>query len=172
MLHAMSRNSRHDRTLFLARCAGLVDCDYQCVRDAGPPLAADSAAVRVVPAALNIGVAVSRNTVSKQDSDDYFEIVVSATNPLAHPVVVDLPPSGDEGPPGSFSYRMTSQDGAEIRWYDERAWDVSTGRFTAGETKRWVFDIKASFLRSTTYEIDGSYGDLAAAQRRAVVVTP
>ncbi len=171
MLHAISKNARHDRALFLAQCAGLVDCDYQCVRDAGPPLAADTAGLHVVPAAISIGVEVSRTSVSKQDSDDYFEIVVSATNPLAHAVVVDLPPSGDDGPPGSFSYRMTSQDGSEIRWYDERAWDTSARRFAAGETKRWVFDIKASFLRSTTYEIDGSYGNVSAAQRRAVVVT-
>jgi hypothetical protein len=57
----------------------------------------------------------------KQDSEDYFESVVSATNPLAHAVVVELPPSADDGPPVSTSYRMTSKDGAEIQWYIERA---------------------------------------------------
>jgi len=172
MLHAISRNARHDRATFLARCAGLVDCDFYCVRDAGPAPAADMTAVRVAPTALAIAVDVSRASVSQRDSDDFFEIVVSATNPLPHPIVVDLPASGDDGPPDSFSYRLASVDGSSIQWYDERAWDTSASRFAAGEMKRWVFDTKASFLRATSYEADGLYGNVPAAQRRAVTVTP
>jgi len=172
MLHAITTNARHDRAMFLARCAGLVDCDFYCVRDAGPAPAADMSAVRVAPTALAIAVDVSKASVSRRDSDDFFEIVVSATNPFPHPIVVDLPASGDDGPPGSFSYGLESVDGSYLEWYDERAWDTSAARFAAGETKRWVFDRKASFLRATMYEAGGSYGNVQAAQRRSVAVTP
>ena len=172
MLHAITRNSRHDRATFLARCAGLVDCDFYCVRDAGAAPDAGMTAVRVAPSALVIAVDVSRASVSQRDSDDFFEIVVTARNPFSYPIVADLPASGDDGPPVSFSYRLASVDGSYLQWYDERAWDASAARFAGGETKRWVFDTKASFLRAGDYEAGGSYGDVQAGKRRTVAVTP
>lgn len=172
MLHALSRNARHDRATFLARCAGVVDCDYYCVRDAGAAPDAGMPAVRVTPSALVVAVEVSRASVSKRDSDDFFEIVVTARNPFTYPVIADLPPSGDDGPPVSFSYRLASADGSSLRWYDERAWDASAARFAGAETKRWVFDTKASFLSAGAWEAGGSYGDVEAGERRSVAITP
>lgn len=37
MLHALRRTGDHARSPFLRECAGVVSCDENCIRDAGPP---------------------------------------------------------------------------------------------------------------------------------------
>ena len=172
MLHAQLGTAAHPRSAFLGSCAGVVACDGVCVRDVSTPAPSDTTALQVAPGALTTSVSVSRATVSQRERDDFFEIVVAVTNPATHAVVVKLEQSGDAGPPGSFSYAMTSADQSFTAFYSERAWDVSTQRFAPGETKRWIFDIKASQMPPTTYRVSGDYGLNSAAQAASVTVTP
>jgi hypothetical protein len=57
MLHALSRGG-HTRYEFLERCSGIVSCETDCIREAGPPPKAPAGAVLASPSALDIAVEV------------------------------------------------------------------------------------------------------------------
>ena len=58
MLHALNPAGAHPRALFLARCGGVVACEDECIRDAGPPPAPGSALRRVPAESLAVAVRV------------------------------------------------------------------------------------------------------------------
>jgi hypothetical protein len=172
MLHVITRSARHDRDTFLAQCAGVVDCDARCVRDAGPAPSVPADVVRISPDALSIGVTLSRASVSRRAGDDFFEQVVTATNPFNHEVLVNLPPSGDAGPSPSFEYSLSSEPPGTTHWYTQRAWDISAARFAPGETKRWIFDVSAAWLEAGDFVATGRYGDVTAPERPVISILP
>ncbi|HET8771382.1 MAG TPA: hypothetical protein VFM71_10405, partial [Gemmatimonadaceae bacterium] len=65
--------------------------------------------------------------------------------------VVTLPPSGDPGPPVAFSYSVSAPYGV-LQWFNGRITDAGTAHFSAGQTKRAVFD-----LRAEEQGLDGSF---------------
>lgn len=152
MLHALlgPSVSGHPRDEFLGRCAGTVTCIGPCVTDAGPPPAPDPAAVTVDPEVLQITGALDPVTPSRGVDDGWFTFTIMVTNPRSTPVIVTLVPSGDAGPPLSFSWDATclkkiASCGVAFvgSSYDWRADDLaSVTRFEPGETKRFVADFQ------------------------------
>lgn len=162
MLHAIRKHGGHPRADFAGRCGGIVACDDACLTEGTPPRA-DPNALMVDPSALDISVAVTPQSPSASHMEGYFRMIVSVRNPGARAVIVRLPPSGDAGPPVSFSFEyMRDRYGVS---YDERAWTEEVTRFGPGETWRHVFDFWASGIRWNssmelgTYEFRGAYGD-------------
>src|SRR5262245_40900655 len=154
MLHALlagSVSGRHPRDEFLGRCAGTVICVDACLSDAGPPPPPDPAAVTVDPRVLRVTGVIDPAAPTHGVDDGWFTFTILVTNPRSTPVSVALAPSGDAGPPVSFSWDATCVStsepcgtlgfGGALR--DERADDVaSVTRFAAGETKRFVVDFQ------------------------------
>ena len=104
-------------------------------------------------------------------------MVVTATNPRETPVVVQLPPSADGGPPASFSYSIESVSGGQSR--DMRADAVEVTRFAPFERKRFIFDFRITALDLTryelapgTYEFNGAYGRVWAADPPTLTLPP
>lgn len=167
MLHALLRENGHPRSQFLGRCAGVVTCAGGCVKDAGAAPVPPDGTPLVAPNALETSVEVQPNSPSASEFGGYFTLTVTAHNDASHAVVALLPPSGDAGPSGSFSYTV-GQGSSYIR-YDDRAYDSGVTFFAAGETKRDVFDLHvgsdAEFggLLPGTYTAAGSYGGFGSA---------
>ena len=179
MLHALLGPGvrGHPRDQFLDRCAGTVDCIGPCITDAGPPPPPDPAAVTVDPTSLRVTTELDPLTPRRSIDDGWFTFTILVTNPLATPVVVNLPPpSDDAGLPASFSwlascvYTMEScgQFGGISR--DVPAYDpASVTRFAAGETKRFVVDFRVGNtydgdwrLPRGAYAFTGYYGGRAS----------
>jgi hypothetical protein len=164
MLHSITRSPAHLRSAFLERCGGVVVCIDSCITDAGPLTPPDASVPRVPPDSVEIFSSVHPPTPTSADTDGFFTLTVSARNPMNHPIVVLLPPSGDAGPSLSFSYKIIG-DGGEIE-YNVRAWDPEVTYFAAGETKREVFDMVVRPIDDMpfailpgTYQILGAYGE-------------
>jgi hypothetical protein len=176
MLHALLGRDDHPREAFIGRCAGTVVCIERCITEAGPSTAPDPAARVVAPDALQIGVELSSPAPRASVNEGHFRMVVTARNGAPTPVIVRLPPSGDAGPPVSFSYEIV---GAEsISSYDMRADVPEAARFAPFETKRFIFDfqIGATTNRYTlppgTYEFRGSYGERWAPNAPTATLSP
>lgn len=173
MLHALVRAVNHPRIEFLERCAGTVSCEYECIKDADPAPKPASGTPVVSPSALEIAVEVKPSRPNGTVDGGYFTLVVTTHNPASHAVVVALPPSGDAGPSGSFSYTMR---GGTSYIHHDRAYDSEATLFAAGETRRDVFDLHvgsdAEFggLLPGNYTAEGSYGDFAGAPISFTVV--
>jgi hypothetical protein len=152
MLHALlgPSVSGHPRDQFLGRCAGTVMCIGPCISDAGPASPPDPAAVTVDPQVLYIAGVVEPAAPSRGVDDGWFTFTILVTNPRSTPVIVTLAPSGDAGPPASFSWDVTclpklASCGAYYfgSSYDWRADDMaSVARFAPGETKRFIADFE------------------------------
>jgi hypothetical protein len=138
MLHALLGTGGHPRSAFLGACAGVVDCSSSCVAEAGSAPPPDPAWITVPPESLQVGATVTPVRPSSAVNGGAFAMTITVTNASSHGVVVALPPSGDAGPPGSFSWEATYP--SRTAWYDERAWDASVTYFAPGETKRMIFD--------------------------------
>jgi hypothetical protein len=178
MLHALLQAGGHPRDAFIGRCGGIVVCTTGC--DAGPAAAPapDPNAIPVDPTALKIGVEVTTTPATSPDWEPYVMMVVTARNPSTHPWQVLLPPSGDAGAPGSFSYNLESKTRGDEVWYDMRADAPEVTRFAAGETKRFIFDF---WVRSVTSRYDvapgtwtfrGAYGDVWAPSPPTLTLVP
>lgn len=176
MLHALLKAGRHSREHFVRRCAGEVVCSGQCladVRTAPPP---DAAVSHASSSALTVSVELVPSAPQSALYGGHFIMIISARNPRSDSVVIDLPPSGDAGPPGTFGYRIFGFGGS--RQYDMRA-DVSeVTRFAPGETKRFLFDFRNRDgpsrydLAPGTYRFEGRYGETWAALAPTVDVLP
>lgn len=164
MLHALLRRTGHPRDAFVGRCAGVVVCTSRCLAEGGPPAAPDPSALPVAPTEIQVAVEIDPAAPSPAFEDGHFRMIVSARNPRTSPVVAQLPPSGDAGPPGSFGYRIFRGDDSGYHWYDMRADAVEVTRFAAGETKRFVFDMRIGEngtrydLAPGTWRFEGTYG--------------
>lgn len=176
MLHALLGAGGHPRAEFLGRCGGVVACIEQCLRDAGPAPPADPAASRVSPSALAVGVSVDPAAPSAAQDGGWFAVTVTARNPAAHAVVVELPPPGDDGPSVGFSFRLDRPDGGVLQ--NDRVLDPSLARFGPGETKRQVYDFRVGArlgwgeVPTGTYRVSGAYSDHWTAAQDSLVVSP
>ena len=173
MLHALRSELDHSREMFLERCGGLVVCLTRCVRDGGPPPGHGAAVARVLPSAMLVDVDVDPVQPSLSVDEGHFRLIVTATNPSADSVVVQLPSSGDT-PPYSFNFKV---QGAKFGlWFTEFAWDPGITLFAPGGKRRWVFDfrVKDTFdgvrgLPVGTYEVKGGFGPALSAARPFVL---
>lgn len=177
MLHALlGGNAGHPRSEFLEQCAGVVACIADCITDAGPPPPPPINAVHVPPSALEIHVTVSSRTPSSAVDGGFFSMTITATNSATTPVVVDLPPSGDAGPPVTYSLRASHRSG--YFWYDIRLDDIEATYFAAGETKRFIFDFVNQDgpyvynLAPGSWTLAGAYGDVWAGDSATIAVGP
>jgi hypothetical protein len=162
MLHALTRGG-HTRNEFLERCGGIVNCEVDCVREAGPPPPLPAGTPVVSPSALDIEVEVQPSAPSDAKFGGYFAIVVTAHNPANHAVVVQLPAYGDDDLGVSFAYLLDDAEGNETGTF-YLASDSSEIFFEAGETKRQAFDMTISDsshvgLQPATYLVRGLYGN-------------
>jgi len=158
MLHALLYGGGHPRALFLGACGGVVACEDECITEAGPPPMPAANTPRVPPDSIVVNIELDPSMPDGATFGGWFALTVTARNPANHPVVVLLPPSGDAGPSGSFSWSLTGQTTAI---YDDRAYDPGVAYFAAGETKRDVLDL---FVAGST---DGR-GDMAPGDYIAV----
>jgi hypothetical protein len=138
MLHALIRAPGHPRAEFISRCGGVVVCTQQCISDAGPAPQPNPLAVSVAPTALQIGVEVAPRAPGSSINDGNFMMIVTARNPSSSPLIVQLPVSGDGGPPASFSYDLISSSRGQS--YDMRAEVPEDSWFAPSEEKRFIFD--------------------------------
>ena len=163
MLHALLQTTTHPRNAFLGRCAGIVDCVEQCIADAGPPPSVPEGASEVTPDFLEIEVDVTPESPTMGQDDGAFTITVAARNPAAHPVVVVLThPAEGHGRTFWFDIRAVSGGVSD----GDVALDNSVAIFSAGETKRKVFDFRIGNnlsnreLPPDTYTVvRGAYGE-------------
>lgn len=174
MLHALVRRAGHPRSVFVGRCGGVVSCSENCLAEAPP--SADPAATHVLPTQIDISVDVEPHTPSSAIMDGHFMMVIRARNPMARSIIVDLPPSGDAGPPGSFGYRLIHARGSDQ--FDMRADAVEVTRFGAGEEKRFIFDFRNREGDTRydkppgTYRFEGRFGDVWAPNPPVRTVQP
>jgi len=140
MLHALLDDAKkHPRAYFLQKCAGVVDCDDACISDGGVAAPADASAIHVTEDELTVTVSIVPSAPSSALYEGNFQMVITATNPRSVPVIVDLAPSGDSGPPFSFGYQIEKNNfGHNFDW---RAEVPEASRFAANESKRMLVDL-------------------------------
>lgn len=171
MLHALLRRPGHSRTEFLGRCAGVVDCDGQCVVDGGP-IATPSDAVRVPPDTIDVSLDVSPANPTSTNDGGFFSIIVKARNHGTHTVLITNA-SQPTGPMDTFSFDVDGQlaqlQGGEVET------DSSQIIFAPGEEKLQVFDFRigdSAFLRQLqagTYTVVGAYAHHSTAPVSVVI---
>lgn len=156
MLHALLRAAGHSRSQYLSKCGGVVACISLCIRDAGPPGAPDSGTTTVPSDSIEVSIAFEPTAPSATALGGWFALIISARNPASHQVIVDLPPSGDDGP--SFDYVWSLSSSLARFGSNDRAYDSGVKNFYAGETKREVFDLFIDSASSSTSRIpQGDY---------------
>lgn len=168
MLHALLRRGGHPSEYFLRRCSGVVPCYEECVADAGgqPPL--PPFARRVPPESLEVVGVISPPSPGGSIWGGYIMFTVQVRNPYSEPIVVALPPSGDYGPPITFSYAATR--GGETQWRDMRADASGDTIFAPYERKLHVFDFGvggrqgAFWIGPGDWVFQGSFGKHSGAE--------
>src|SRR5207237_3004074 len=100
---------------FLDRCGGVVSCASTCVTDAGPPPNIDATAERVTSDVLKLFVSVVPNSPSSSIDGGVFTVIVTATNPNSHAIVV-TPNAGSMN--HSFFYTLTG-DATGLSWWTD-----------------------------------------------------
>ena len=140
MLHALlgAHASDHPRDEFLGRCAGVVVCEGQCLRDAGAPPSPPEGTPVVPPDSLDIGAEITPAAPGASVAGGYFALTLTARNPTSHAVVVLLPSSSLFVRAVTFSYILHAA-GFSVQ-NNVRINDASQLLFAPGETKRQVFD--------------------------------
>jgi hypothetical protein len=162
MLHALLQARTHRRAQFLGACGGVVACDQACIDDAGPPPAADPAAVLVPPDSLDVSAALSSLSGGSVAAGSPFSVTITARNRASHPVTVSLPVVGQGAWRIGFAYDLRGPAGGATE--ERYALDPSRWTFAAGETKRQVFDFVSGGptgsdgLPPGGYQVRGSYG--------------
>lgn len=162
MLHAILQMGSHPRSQYLARCAGVVTCGENCIREAGPADLPGAAVPRVLPTALNVKVAVAPGTPTSAKDDGWFTLTVEAKNGRSTPVVIDLPPSV-AGSSRGFAFDLVGPLVAYRR--SVRVVDDAVTYFPPGATKQYVFDFQLAGtgnpagLVPGTYSIRAAFGD-------------
>jgi len=164
MLHALLKQKGHPRDQFVGKCGGIVTCETACLSET-TPAPVDPNAVVVSSAAMQIGIRLDPARPDYNHDLGAFRFIVSVTNPFSYPVIVQLAPSGDAGPPASFRWRYQTVGGGLVLFHDSRASAPDVTRFAPGETKTMVYDffLNGSFMvepfQSGTYEFSGAFGD-------------
>ena len=106
---------------------------------------------RVTPADLTITTTIEPINAAGDIGGTHFRLTVSARNPAANRVVVNLPPpsmftSWSTG----FSFRLS---GAASYDYGEGALDYGMRVFASGETKRRVYDFVVAPSRTDAFTL-------------------
>lgn len=174
MLHALSR-AGHTRYEFLERCAGVVECDKECIGEAAPPPAVPAGTPLVSTNDLEVNVDIQPAPASASTYGGYFALIVTARNPANHDVVVQLPPYGDGNLGVSFEYLIGTDSTSEVGSFDV-ALDAGETHFRAGETKREIFDLQIGDTFDGryppgTYFVQGAFGGKLSAQK-ALALSP
>jgi hypothetical protein len=162
MLHALTRVGGHPRSEFIVACAGIVDCNEQCMADAGVVRTADSSVSAIAPADLLVDLDVTPTEPSVGANDGFFTVTVSATNPLDTPVRISLRDSSRANFGTTFSYLILGPAGGSS--FDVKPADVSAVTFRPHETKIQVFDFRVGFdstqgmLTPGAYHVSGRFG--------------
>lgn len=155
MLHALLRNARHPRSMFLGTCAGLVNCEGSCISDAGQWVSPGPAALSS-PDSLTL-IAIPQLFPPEADGQRWFELEVTAHNPsqrtLAIPTIgartfeIDV-----RGPTGGYTNSLVAADSSSVV-------------FGPLETKSWTFDLLVADSLSEwsmppgAYIVRGGYGN-------------
>ena len=176
MLHALLRKPGHARNQFLGKCAGTVNCQGGCIRDAGPYPQPPESPMHVPGDSIDISVDIEpRNPNSAHDSG-FFSITVLVRNRSTHWATV--PSSYSSVYPGYDSTRTFEFDvrgphggvsGGEVRF------DPSEWIFAPGETKKQVFDFAigndlfAQRLPPGNYIARGGYSDYMSTDSTFVI---
>lgn len=179
MLHALLGAGGHPRTAFISDCRGVVVCVGPCITDGGPPPAPDPSAMAALPSALDIEAQVTPIPPIDPADGGYFMLIVTARNPRATPIAVHLPPSGDSGPPVSFSYRLTLAAPRQGILFDDFRADVpEDSSFAPGETKKYIFDFHVVSSSTSYFEIEpgtyrfaGGYGGIFADSQPTITIS-
>ncbi|MGH7651665.1 MAG: hypothetical protein ACREMS_07455 [Gemmatimonadaceae bacterium] len=158
MLHALLRQPGHPRTQFLGKCAGVVDCEGQCVVDGGP-ITTPAGAIRVPSDSIDVSLEVAPINPTSANDGGFFSLTVKARNHGTHFLVItnDSPAAG---PTDTFSFDV---EGPAQLQEGEVESDSSQITFAPGEEKLQVFDFRigdSPFLRQLqagTYTISGAY---------------
>lgn len=176
MLHALLKSGTHPRASFVGKCGGTVVCVDRCLADAGPAPPPDPAAVPVKPSAISVGTWLAPSAPSTAVNDGTMMLYVTATNPAANSVIVQLPGSGATDPGASFSFDIS---GPSVSWwYDVRAWAPEMTRFAPGEVKKFIFDFRigSAYTRYTvppgTYRFAGAYGGVWSQNSVTATIAP
>lgn len=164
MLHALLNRLGHPRDAFVARCGGMVGCQFECPDElTAPP---DAPGALLVPESqLEITTSVWPTEPSADFLDGYFRFEVSARNPTDKPIIVQLTPPPPPAPAVTFSYRLIQHNrgagAGELPRFAEMT------RFDPGETKRQIYDFwiapRFGTPLSGIYELQGGYGQQLAA---------
>jgi hypothetical protein len=151
MLHALTRLPGHPRDEFLGKCAGVVVCVDDCIRDAGPPppfhsrpLATDS---------LELSYRIDPATPAAGKNDGTFMVTVYATNPTADSILAIANPKFGAG----ISFLWDIRGGFGGRQMQVSFDDSSLVRFKPHETKQQVFDFRIGTDSELTVFPPGEY---------------
>jgi hypothetical protein len=142
MLHALLRTRGHARGQFLGQCASAVECQEDCVRDAGP-WRDPGPYTLLSPDSLIVSQQITM-LPREADGSHWLAVQVSAQNPMSQAVLVAAP--RDWVIPRSFAFdiRPKAQAGLSI---EQPADDSSRIYFAPRETKRWLYEFRVtSFL--------------------------
>lgn len=156
MLHALLRQPGHPRAEFLGKCAGVVDCEGQCVADAGP-FTTPSDAIRVPSDSVDVSLDIAPMHPTAAIDGGFFTLTVRARNHSSNFLVITNP-TQPTGAMDTFSFDVEGQfqDG-------EVESDSSEITFAPGEEKLQVFDFRIGDspflrqLRAGTYTFVGAY---------------
>ncbi len=158
MLHVLLQAGGHQRSQFLAACAGLVNCPGVCIKDAGPWRLPQEDYVIFPPDSLDVA---SRAELLPRESDGqrWVGLEVTVRNQRGRAVLVAAP--GDPVTPSTFGYKLAGPFGGISG--EQIATDSSTLFFQPFETKRWLFeflvasDLSEHHITPGNYAIGGAY---------------
>jgi hypothetical protein len=136
MLHSLLQNGDHPHSIFLGSCAGVVGCGTVCT-DGAPAPVPDPNAVTVFSDAIHVTASIEPASPRVSSGDGFLELIVTATNPANHAVIVSFPTSGT---PFSFGYALREASGLGS-FGGVVVFDETEKWFAAGETKKHIFDI-------------------------------
>jgi hypothetical protein len=170
MLHALLRQPGHLRAQFLGKCAGVVDCEGQCVADGGP-FAPPGDAIRVPSDSIDVSVEVAPATPTSTNDGGFFTVTVRARNHGSHSLVI----TNDLQSAGAMDTFTFDVEGPAQLQEGEVESDSSQITFAPGEAKLEVFDFRigdSPFLRQLpagTYTIAGAYAHHSASLVSVVI---
>jgi hypothetical protein len=137
MLHALLQKGGHPRDQFLGKCAGTVDCEEACVKDAGSYPNPPETPVEVAGDGIQIGVQVAPATPLRSIDEGRFTVTVLARNLSSHWVTVTPQPPAAAAE--TFAVEISGANGSTGK--HEVAIDLSQRIFAPNEIKRQVFDM-------------------------------
>lgn len=159
MLHAVLQGGSHPRSQYLSRCAGVVTCGENCIREAGPAAPPSATVPRVLPTALSVRFDLAPGIPTSAKDDGWFTLTVEAKNGRSTPVVIELPTSV-AGSNRAFAFDIVGPLVAYRR--SVRVVDDDVAYFQPGATKRYVFDFQLAGEENPAGLIPGTYSIRAA----------